>query len=433
MKKLEGRAFLCLTLVAVFILGICFFVGRMFIKGSDWATFYGNQHIFKNGQLNVGSLVDRNGVYLLKNSDEGTKYSEDLELRVANCHITGDKRYNISTGANVAFRDKIIGYNFFTGTNSLYKRELKLTIDSELNRTAYRALGDREGFVGIYNWKTGEILTMVSTPTVDPMADVDVSQVKEGTYVNKVLQGKLTPGSIFKLVTTEAALEKKKDINSWIFRCSGVYDIDGERVTCPKIHGTNDIYGALANSCNGAYAQLAIELGRDVLKEYVAKSGLTTSYNVDGIKTAEGYFDFDTNKVNLGWAGIGQYKDWINPLSMMVYIGAIAGEGEAAYPRILEDSSKNKISLINPDTARKLGDMMRNNVKSNYGDGNFPNLNLHAKSGTAETMKGNLPNGWFVGYTGDYAFVVCIEKSGFGAQVAGPVANRVLQQLVNGH
>ena len=73
---------------------------------------------------------------------------------------------------------------------------------------------------------------------------------------------------------------------------------------------------------------------------------------------------------------------------------------------------------------------MKNNVISNYGDDNFPGLEMGAKSGTAETGDGYEPNAWFCGYSGNYAFVVMVEHGGGGADVAGPVANTVLQKLM---
>ncbi|MBR3706950.1 MAG: penicillin-binding protein, partial [Firmicutes bacterium] len=71
---------------------------------------------------------------------------------------------------------------------------------------------------------------------------------------------------------------------------------------------------------------------------------------------------------------------------------------------------------------------MRNNVVETYGDDKYPGLELHAKSGTAEAA-GQAPNSWFCGFSGDYAFVVCVEKGGYGSAVAGPVANTVLQEV----
>ena len=238
-----------------------------------------------------------------------------------------------------------------------------------------------------------------------------------------------TPGSTFKLVTTAAALENIPDINEWSFKCTGSYEIEGEKVTCETPHGTVDIYGALSNSCNCAYSSLAVEMGGEVMQQTADKLGLMSSYDINGIKSVPGSFNFDTYNINLGWAGIGQFEDQVNPLSMMVYIGAIAGGGEAAEPCILQGSSSGKIRLLEADTAQQIGNMMRNNVVTNYGDQNYPGLELHAKSGTAEGAPGRASDAWFCGYSGDLAFVVCVERGGYGAATAGPVASKVLQAL----
>lgn len=444
MKKLEGRAILCLTLAAALILGLVYFIFRLETNGSQWASFYANKHIYTNGQLAVGAVYDRDGTVLVKNSKEGSKYNDDPEIRRATLHVTGDKGFNIVTAANNAFRGKMVGYNFVTGTNPILtgsSRKVNLTIDADANVEAYRALAGRNGFVSVYNWKTGEIVCLVSMPTLDPAQEVNKDSVPTGTYINKALSSKFTPGSTFKLVTTAAALENIDDINTRTFTCTGSTLIDGEKITCPKAHGTMDIYGALSNSCNCAYASLAVELGGDIMAEYTEKLGLTSSYDVDGIKTAAGSFNFDTYNINIGWAGIGQFEDEVNPLSMMVYMGAIAGDGKAAEPCLIKSTGKSllpgsdssaragTVSLLSSETAKQIKDMMRNNVKSNYGDSNYPGLELHAKSGTAEVGSGKAPHSWFCGFSGDYAFVVCVENGGYGAYVAGPVANRVLQQI----
>ena len=96
-----------------------------------------------------------------------------------------------------------------------------------------------------------------------------------------------------------------------------------------------------------------MELGGDVLAEYADSLQLTKSYDIDGIKSAAGTFNFDSADVNIGWAGIGQFEDQPNPLSMMVYMGAIAGEGKAALPVLLSDESliKKGAELIRSDSA----------------------------------------------------------------------------------
>lgn len=432
MKKLEGRALMCIALAAALIIGIGIFIGRLAVNGGDWASFYANAHVYSEGRLAVGTVYDRNGLVLLENDGDGTHYNQDKGIREGTVHVVGDKDLNISTAVNAFFRSDIIGYNFITGTNGsifLDNRTLKLTIDGEVSKAAREALGGRKGLVGVYNWKTGEILCMTSSPSVDPELDMRGKEVESGTYINKVLSAADTPGSIFKLVTTKAALENIAGIDDWSFTCKGKHVIGGEKITCVSAHGKQDIYKALANSCNCAYAELTVELGSGVMNKTVEELGLTSSYNVNGIESKAGSFNFDTYDYNLGWAGIGQFEDQVNPLSMMVYMGAIAGGGEAAEPYLIQGEGKSSVELLGSGTAAKLKEMMRNNVLTNYGDGNYPGLELHAKSGTAEGAKGTVPDAWFCGFSGDHAFIVCVENGGYGSSVAGPVANKVLQAL----
>lgn len=432
MKKLEGRAVLCLTLVGALILGLMVFIYKLGVNGGEWASFYGNNHVFTNGQLNLGEVYDRSGVILLKNNKEGMEYSVDEETRRATLHLTGDRGYNIVTGANVAFRKELIGYNHITGTEGIIKRggTLKLTVDSELNKTALKAMAGREGLLAVYNYKTGEIMCLISTPTMDPDNPIALDKIPSGTFINKVISAKFTPGSVFKIITLQAAIENISDLDSWSFKCSGKYEINGEYVKCPKAHGLNDIYGAMSNSCNCGFANLAQKIGNKKLKKYTENAGLTKSYDIDGLSTQKGSFDFPKNSLNLAWAAIGQYEDQINPMSMLIYVGAVAGKGQTAIPHILKPGvNGEKIRLLDEDTAKEISQMLRNNVVVNYGDGNFPGLELHAKSGTAEMEKGKAPNAWLVGYSGDYAFICLVENGGSGAGVAGPVVNTVLQEI----
>lgn len=432
MKKLERRAILCLLLAAFLVLGTLVFTVRLGLEGGTWASYYANQHVFHEGVLSVGAVYDRNGVLLLKNDDEGQHYHEDSAVRTANLHVTGDKGSNIATGANAVLRSKMIGYNFITGTKGILfgsGRKATLTVDADLNVTAYQALAGRNGLVSVYNWKTGEILCLVSSPSFDPADDYAAANAKSGAYINKALSSTLTPGSIFKLVTTAAAIERYPGLDDWTFTCSGSYEVGGGKVTCSYAHGAQNIYDALANSCNCAYASLAAELGPEIMETYVEKLGLTSSYNVSGIETAKGTFTFDDGTLGLAWAGIGQHEDLLNPLSMMVYMGAIAGSGTAAEPILLEGGHSGSVKLLDQNTAAKLKEMMRNNVVENYGDGNFPGLSLCAKTGTAEVGGGKAPHGWFAGFSGDYAFIVCVENGGSGIGSAAPVANQVLQAV----
>ncbi len=435
MKKLEGRATICLLLVLAMLAGLVFFVVRLELHGDEWAVKSYNSHIFSNGQLICGKLTDRDGRTLLQFTPNGPAYLGTEYERRAVATLTGDVNYGSPTGANVVFRSRLAGYNRITGTEGFFGRKggtVVLSIDSDFNQTAYSAMGNRNGLVCVYNYKTGEIMTLVSTPTVDPSNKDAMQTAPEGAYINKVTSATFTPGSIFKVVTAAAAIENLGDLSGRTFTCTGSVNIGGNNVTCPKAHGEVDFAGALASSCNCYFGQLAVDIGAEKMQEYADRLGLTGSYDINGIETAKGSFNFATDDVALAWSGIGQGEDMVNPISMMVFMGAIANDGKAQIPTLIKGEECGTVDLLDEATAQRLKALMINNVEQNYGAENFPNLTIGAKSGSAETVQGAATNAWFSGFAGDYAFIVMLENAGAGATAAGPVANTVLQQIVNG-
>ena len=446
MKKIEKRAIMCLLLAFVLLTGVGIFSYRYVAHGDDWASYEGNRDVYNEGDLSKGKLYDTNGTLLMQNTPDGMIFNDDASVRTALMHITGDKDNNISTGANRAFTDELIGYNLINGVYSLNNagKDVSLTLDANICATAYEALAGRSGTVGVYNYKTGEILCMVSSPTYDPVDPP--SEPEDGVYINRFTSATFVPGSIFKLVTAAAAIENLDDAYTWEINCTGFVSYGGEyAVTDVSAHGTVDLEKALEVSCNCYFGQLAEKLGPDLLEKYTEKAGLMTSYDIDGIKTTEGTFDFPDSGMNLAWTGIGQWEDMINPCSMMVYMGAIANGGEATHPNIVKPTTfmgkqidkitTKTTNMIDSTTAASLTEMMANNVVSHYGSENFPGLSLCAKSGTAEVGDYKEPHAWFAGFLNDdsnpYAFIVLVENSGYGADVAGAVANTVLQAVVN--
>ena len=452
MKKIEKRALLCLLLAGALLAGTVLFVGRFLVNGSSWASFL---PVF-SGQPATGRVLDRDGDVLTWVDEDGKRrYYDGATVREATLHAVGDAEGRIGTGALVAFADKLSGYNLLTGSYSPLGQgnDLYLTLDARYNYIAYQALNGRKGAVGVYNYKTGEILCMVSAPSFDPANPPDIQEGDEryeGVYVNRFLSSTFTPGSVFKTVTLTAAIENLPDLFGRTFTCTGSTVVGGETITCPSAHGTMDIGGAFANSCNGVFAQLAAELGADTMTKYVEQAGLLSRYSVDGIQTAQGSYNLTgATQGQLGWSGVGQYNDLANPCAIMVYMGAIAQGGKTAVPELvlktvnplglpsLPTLTSRTKSLINADTAATMADMMAKNVTDTYGASRFPNMDICAKSGTAEVGGGKAPHAWFAGFLRNedapYAFVVLVENGGSGADVAGSVAAKVLDALVNGY
>lgn len=451
MRKIEKRAVLCLIIALALIAGLGLFCFRFVKNASDWAAYPYNRHMYSNsGQLLSGTILDRDGDVLTEVKDGERVYYPDATVRRATVHAVGDGSGYIGTGALTAFADRLSGYNLITGGYSPLGsgRNLTLTLDAYLNVTAYNAMDGRQGTVGVYNYKTGDILCMVSTPSFDPENPPDASSAEDGIYLNRFLSSAQVPGSIFKTVTLTAALENLPDLKDRTFTCTGETTVGGTVITCPKPHGKMDIESAFANSCNGVFGALAAELGGDTMTKYVEQAGLTRRMSVDGIMTAAGHYDVsETDKGQIGWSGVGQYTDTVNPCNMMAYMGAIANGGTAAVPRLILDittpsgiptswqRTEETDTLVQGGTAAQVKEMMKNNVVQTYGTDRFRGLDIGAKSGTAEVGGDKRPNAWFAGFLDDpehpYAFIVLVENGGGGASVAGEIAATVLQACVD--
>ena len=459
MKKIEKRALLCLLLAAALLLGSGLFVFRFVKNGGRWVSFAANRHLYnRQGQLSVGQVLDRDGDVLSWTEEDGARrWYDNSTVRKATLHAVGDAQGNIGTGALVAFADQLSGYNLLTGAYSPLGagNDLYLTLDARYNYIAYEALAGRKGAVGVYNYETGEVLCMVPAPAFDPLnppsaEELEENDAYEGAYLNRFLSGTFPPGSVYKTVVLSAAIERMPDLFDRTWTCTGSTQVGDGAITCPHAHGEQDISSALANSCNGVFALLADELGEDVLEEYTVRAGLTSSYRVSGLNTAAGSFDFDGLTANeLGWAGVGQYHDQVNPAALMIYMGAIANGGKAAEPYLIQKTvsslgipslphiTRHTGRLIDSKTAATVADFMANNVTETYGTKRFPNMELCAKSGTAEVGTGQTPHAWFAGFLRNedapYAFVVLVENGGGGNAVAGTVAGKVLNVIVNGY
>ncbi|MCD7908319.1 MAG: penicillin-binding protein 2, partial [Clostridium sp.] len=143
------------------------------------------------------------------------------------------------------------------------------TLDPQLQQAAWDALGDRRGAVIALEPDTGKILAMVSKPGYDPNTIVSDWETltspenNQGQLLNRVTQGMYPPGSTFKIVTAlEYMRERPEDYKNFQFDCGGVYVNGDYQIRCyhGNAHGHQDFTLAFANSCNGAFASLGLEL-----------------------------------------------------------------------------------------------------------------------------------------------------------------------------
>lgn len=449
MNRVTKRSWLMGLFILLLLGGMGFFVLEYTVKADKWVVSPGSPHVFKGSNLGTGTVVDRDNVVLL-DVEEERKYSDNAQTRASTMHWLGDRQGSIQAGAVGSYAavmsgyDKVNGLYDFSGSGGVEK----LTLSARVQNAALTALNGRKGTVGIYNYKTGEILCAVTSPTYDPdnVPDIegDTSGKFDGVYLNRFLQSSYVPGSIFKVVTTAAALECVPDIESKTFYCDGSYEYGTEAVTCETAHGTLDLKGALAHSCNCSFAQIAQLVGRKNMEKYVKKFGITQSVSFDGVTSAVGNYDIsNTGGASFAWSCIGQHSDLINPARFMTFMGTIANGGKGVEPFLVSSVARGEETvyeakanatdrIMSQTTAEKLQSYLRNNVQSIYGDGHFPGLTVCAKSGTSQLGGGQKSNAMFSGFLLDekypLAFIVVVENGGYGSATCVPVLAPVLQE-----
>lgn len=450
MKKTRTRSFSLYILVIGFIVGISYFMFNIVVNGESYALNPINTHLSGDELSQAGDILDRNSLILAKTVDGKRTYNDDASIRKALLHTVGDNSPDISTSIQNKFKSDLIGYNIVTGMGApdflKYNNDITLTIDANVCKVAYDKLSGKKGAVCVYNYKTGEVICLVSTPSYDPYFPPDLTNANgdeyDGVYINRALSSSYTPGSVFKVVTSVAALENIDDINNKTFYCNASEIVNGEKITCMEHHYNINLKDAMAKSCNIAFADMAMDVGKDKMTSTAKSLGFNSEFSLENIPIAKSIYDVsNASEASLGWSGIGQYNDMLNPFHMMIIMGAVANDGVPVRPYLIKYMTssmgvksnvgvKSNLSrMIQSSTARKLSDIMRYTVKNWYGDSMFGKMNVCAKTGTGE-VSGKKPNGWMVGYCVDdncpLAFSVIVEDSGYGISTAGPIASAVM-------
>ena len=426
MKKLNRRAFSVLLIALFIVAGLFTYIQRYLQDGDYWASYFSRLN-----SLSEGYVTDRNGVMLASFTANDNRFNDDRTTRIANYHVTGDFWDRTGTGILTGFSRQLHSYSSVTGMTQTRRISMKLHVDSVINNKAYAALADRKGAVGVVNYRTGELICMVSSPAVDPMESDPV--VPEGAYINRLLSASFVPGSIFKLITAAAAIECVPTIWQRSFFCEGEAEIGGVLFHCPFEHYTNDFAGALANSCNCSFARITVMLGQNTMVKYVKDYGFLSSHTLNGNYTSAGNYPTEfVGDPELAWSGIGQSVDQVCPYTMLRYVAAIANGGVLAEPTFIAgDTSGRAERLLKSATAQRMAELMRNNVVTHYEEElHFSGLQLCAKTGTAETGAGT-SHAWFTGFLLDeehpYAFVAVVEEGGYGLWTAGMMINEIFQ------
>ena len=360
-------------------------------------------------------------------------------------------------------------------------RDLRLTIDLDVQKAAERALEGKNGAIVAMDPHTGEILAMVSRPTFDPnqfavrLTRTYWSQIindPDHPLLNKGIQAQLAPGSTFKVIMTMAGLQEGVAQDMRVV-CNGGATFYGHFFACDKHHGLVDIHNALPYSCDTFYYTLANRLGIDTMARYANSVGIGVKTGVDLPEEAAGVMPSEAWKMKTQhdkWyagetisVGIGQGAIQATPLQLARAISGIASGGVLRRPHLVFDDELSKdelqsihdtfpgagektVTLSTPNWQIITDDMA--NVTQGIGtaaEAHLEGVDFAGKTGTAQVMshsalaktaKGHntLPNAWFVGIAPrrnpDIVVAVLWEHGNWGNNSA-KLASQVITAFVN--
>ena len=374
-------------------------------------------------EIPPGSIVGKSGVELVYNQ---LLMGQDGARRV---------RVN-SVGREV---DQLERIEFVEG------RRVQLTIDYDLQKAAEDGFR-HAGFNGaalIMDPRNGEVLSYVSLPAYDPndfAGGIDsatwaaLNTDKLRPLQNRVIQGRYSPGSTFKIVVAAAAMEEGLVKPDFHVNCTGGANFFGRVYKCHKRggHGRVDMRTAMEKSCNVYFYTLGNMLGVDRIHKWAVKLGLAGKTGIDLPNEQESLVpstEWKRQRYGEPWypgetisVAIGQGQVSVTPASLALMISTVANGGTKVTPHVIKavdegggwkpvrpEAVADKV-VFKPETLQALHDglWMVVNANGTGGRARIPGRDVAGKTGTAQVIsnegraraKGSdrdlRDHGWFV-------------------------------------
>ena len=362
---------------------------------------------------------------------------------------------------------------------------LYLNLDARLQSAAEQALGDRRGAVVAIDPRNGGVLAFVSTPSYDPNQFVDgisttaykaLMDNTDRPLLNRALDGRYAPGSTIKPFLGLGALEDGLNPNKTYY-CPGWYSLPGSthRFHCWRWreggHGVVDLHDAIVESCDVYFYNLAVHLGINRIDSILDEFGFGARTGVDVPGEFRGLVPSPAWKAahGLPWypgetviMGVGQGAVLVTPLELANATAMLADKGVGFQPRIvraIENPTTRVLTYLKPVPGRTVALSNMNDLKvivqdmtdvvssprgTGYLMGHDAPYKIAGKSGTAQVkdmpasasynakkVAENLrDNAVFIAFApaGNprIAVAVIVEHGGFGGEVAGPIARKVM-------
>lgn len=461
MNNERKRIIILLTALCMgFIFLIVYLSYFQIFKAEDIRDNSYNKRLWINeDNIMRGSIFDRNGEILVYSEKKQEKVNRIYKYDNLYSHVIGYslKDYGKS-GLERKHNSYLVNANENTAINELINlinptgvgNNLHLTIDHKLQEKTRELMAGKKGSAIAMDPTTGEILAMVSMPdfNINNLSEnwTNVSENPESPLINRGTQGLYAPGSVYKIITALGVIQYREP--EAIYQCTGSTIIDGYTISDfnKNGHGSVDLVQALTLSCNTYFANEAVSIGYDRLRE--VSENLFFNNTID--------FDLEINSsvfpkefkglTDLGASGIGQGRVLTTPINMLMIASVVANDGYINMPYIVESASspQGKTIMTHTDSvkkviqveeAHKLQNMMRNVVVNGTGsNAAIKGIEVAGKTGTAENPS-NKNHAWFLGFapvdSPKVAVVVLLEEEGSaGGVAAAPIAREIMLNAI---
>lgn len=345
-------------------------------------------------------------------------------------------------------------------------KDLRTTLDLDLQAVAELAMGDKHGAVVALDPRNGEVLAMVSRPTFDPnkftgrITRTDWNAMANDPYkplMNRAIQAQLAPGSTFKPIMAIAGLETGVIDADTHFHCSGGASFYGHYFAChiKRGHGDIELHRAIAQSCDVYFYNVGNRLGIDRIAHYAELAGIGHKTGIDLPNETQGTMPSSKWKMRMfrqkWYAGetisvaIGQGAVTVSPLQIAAALGGLGDGGKWYKPHLV--AGENPVLLrqghFNPENLQQVISGMYG-VVNEGGTGRaayLPDVKVCGKTGTAQVASTNLTKGaklhsnlannvWFVGFApmdNPEIAVVALFEHGVESYNAVPIVRDVLK------
>lgn len=390
-----------------------------------------------------GQILDAYGMVIAESIQEQEEFVRVYNEERVFSHVVGfvgrgysgvEEKYNFSL-QNLSFEVPQRMKNIIIGSQ-LKGDDIVLTIDGELQRFVYNTLGNNTGSIVVMEPSTGKILSMVSYPNFNPneiSRDWEnlIEATNDSPLLNRATQGVYPPGSIFKIITSAAAMEYLDNFHDFTYNCTGHITIDDNTIRCYNsvAHGVVNMNDAFKVSCNTYFVEVANIIGAENLLNYAEMLYFNESipFKLESSTSHLTLNEID-NIAELMQISIGQGRTLVTPLHMAMVVSAVANDGVMMQPYVVDYVTTNTPLIRNRtspqiltqafslEQSRELNNMMVEVVEDGTGFAAFINgIQVGGKTGTAENDHGD-SHGWFVAFAPannpEIAVAVVLENSG---------------------